>query len=140
MPRLTGQDHPPREGWNPVSTYLYLVCPAHETPVRAVEESGQHYYDLPQIRFDWLRREHWLAYIDRFPGTLTREYDHLTYFQRRTWVFLREHRDCQVPPYIVSEYGDRFDIEAPTIDALLTTEPSARPGLGAPAAAGGRDG
>lgn len=106
-------------GWGVVgvSTYLYLACPTDDKV--ATEESGQHYYDLPTIRFNWLRRGHWLPYIDRFPGTLGREFDHLSYFERNTFSFLREHRYCGTP-YIVSEYGDRFAIEAPTIEALLS--------------------
>lgn len=106
-----------------MSTYLHLVCPHHEEPVQAEDESGQHYYDLPTIRFDWLRRDHWLPYIDRFPGTLGRDFDHLSYFQRNTLTFIREHRDCGTP-YILSEVGSRFSIESPSIEALLSEEPT----------------
>lgn len=105
-----------------MSTYLYLVCEHHDEPVTAEDESGQHFYDLPQLRFDWLNREHWLAYIERFPDALTRDWDHLSYFQRHTFWFLREHAGCGTP-VVVSEYGDRFPIEAPTIDALMSATP-----------------
>lgn len=104
-----------------MSTWMYLVCPHHDEPVRSEEESGQHHYDLPTIRFNWLRRDHWLTYIDRFPGALGRDFDHLSYFERATFTFLRDHRDCGTP-YIRDEYGGRYSIEAPTIDALLTTK------------------
>jgi len=108
---------------------MYLVCESHEEPVRADMESGQHHYDLPTIRFNWLRRDHWLPYIDRFPGTLSREFDHLSYFERNTLAFIREHRECGTP-HIVSEYGEqRFSIEAPTIEALLSTDAVYSPGL-----------
>lgn len=103
-----------------MSTWMYLVCPSHEAPVKSDGESGQHTYDVPQVRFDWLRRDHWLQYIDRFPDTLTRDYDHLSYFQRNTFAFLRDHRDCTEAPYIESEYGGRYFIEPTSIDELLT--------------------
>jgi hypothetical protein len=98
---------------------MYLVCDGHGEPVRSADESGQHYYDLPTIRFNWLRRDHWLPYVDRFPGTLGRDCDHLSYFERNTFTFLHEHRNCGTP-CIVSEYGETFSIEAPTIASLLS--------------------
>lgn len=119
-----------------MSTWMYLACDSHDEPVQAEEESGQHYYDLPTIRFNWLRRGHWLPYIDRFPGTLGREFDHLSYFERNTFAFLREHRDCAGVPYIVSEYGERFSIESPDIAALLSAD-STR--ITAPAVSAGGD-
>lgn len=100
---------------------MNLECPHHEVPVRSEDESGQHHYDLPTIRFNWLRRDHWLDYIDRFPGTLSREYDHLSYFERNTFSFFKEHRDCG-EPRIVSEYGEIFSIHADTIEELLTED------------------
>ena len=106
-----------------MSTYLYLVCPHHEEPVQADEESGQHYYDLPQIRFDWLRRDHWMSYIDRFPDTLSRDWDHLAYFSRNTFRFLREHRECGTP-YIETEYGDQLPVESATLYELLSESPA----------------
>jgi hypothetical protein len=115
----------PVEG-KPLSTCLYLACENHAHPIRAEDESGQHHHDLPQIRFDWLRRDHWLPYIDRFPDTLTADYDHLTYFQRATWKFLVEHRDCGTP-HIISEHGERFTIEAPSITALMSETGSYAP-------------
>ena len=102
---------------------MYLVCPDHDEPERSEEESGQHHYDLPTIRFNYLRRDHWLSYIDRFPGTLSREFDHLSYFERNTMRFLREHRDCALP-YIESEYGERFHINVENLDDLLTLDGS----------------
>lgn len=100
---------------------MYLVCPHHDEPVQAERESGQHHYDLPTIRFNYLRRDHWLNYIERFPGTLTRGYDHLSYFERATFTFLGEHRDCALP-YIQSEYGERFHIDVENLDDLLTLD------------------
>lgn len=100
---------------------MYLECPHHEEVVRAEEESGQHHYDLPTIRFNWLRRGHWFQYIDRFPGTLSREFDHLSYFERNTFRFLREHRECG-EPRIVSEHGEVFEIHADTLAELVSED------------------
>lgn len=102
-----------------MSTYIYLVCEAHDEPVRAEDESGQHLYDLPQLRFDWLNRKHWLAYIEQFPDALTREYDHLSYFQRNTFWFLRDHAECGDAMHVVTEYGERMPLHVESIDGLL---------------------
>ena len=40
-----------------MSTDYYLVCMDHEPRLRAMSESGQHDYDLPQIRADIADRE-----------------------------------------------------------------------------------
>lgn len=103
-----------------MSTWIYLVCAQHDEPVQAEDESGQHLYDLPQLRFDWLNRRHWLAYIERFPGTLTREFDHLSYFQRNTFAFLRDHADCD-QMHVVTEYGERLRLAATSIEGLFQT-------------------
>lgn len=104
-----------------MSTWIYLVCEQHDEPVRANYESGQHLYDLPQLRLDWLNRRHWLAYIERFPGTLTREFDLLTYFQRHTFAFLRDHADCD-QMHVVTEYGERLPLAVTSIEGLLQTD------------------
>lgn len=99
-----------------MSTYIYLHCAEHDE--RASEESGQHLYDLPQLRFDWLNRKHWLAYIKMFPDTLTREWDHLSYFQRHTFGFLCEHAEC-TRMYVESEYGEFFSLHASTVEEIF---------------------
>lgn len=104
-----------------MSTWIYLRCDHHDEPIMAEEESGQHLYDLPQLRFDWLNRKHWLAYIERFPDALTRNWDHLSYFQRNTFRFLRDHADCGTPT-IRSEYGVTYPIDADSIAALMSKE------------------
>lgn len=108
-----------------MSTYIYLVCEAHDAPVKSGEESGQHLYDLPQLRLDWLNRKHWLSYIERFPDALTREWDHLSYFQRNTFGFLREHADCGDSMHVVTEYGVQMPLRIKTVDALLDTSTEA---------------
>lgn len=123
-----------------MSTYIYLACEAHDEPVRAEDESGQHLYDLPQLRFDWLNRKHWLAYIERFPDALTRSWDHLSYFQRNTFGFLRDHAECGEAMHVVTEYGERMPLTAETVAEMFdqsrftpanpspTTDPASVPG------------
>lgn len=103
-----------------MSTFIYLRCDHHDEPILSEEESGQHRYDLPQLRFDWINRKHWLQYIDHFPDALTQGWDHLSYFQRHTYSFLRDHADCGTPA-VVDEYGGTYSIEAATIEALMST-------------------
>lgn len=87
-----------------MSTYLYLVCVAHEPPLQAQEESGQHLRDLPQIRADIANREQIVAgwSVDCYiPG----------YFRRHTARFLAAHPRC--PLAIVDEYGRRHPTTEP---------------------------
>lgn len=94
-----------------MSTYLYLVCPSHDEPVAAANESGQHHRDLTQIRTDWARREHWLAHVDLFPNALTSPKSTLGPFQRHTVAFIAEHRNCPDAPFVETEYGIRYPID-----------------------------
>lgn len=56
-----------------MSTYLYLVCESHTPPIVADDESGQHLYDLPQIRSDLANRD-LIAKVPRGPSTLLLEH------------------------------------------------------------------
>ena len=42
-----------------MSTWIYLECADHDPPISADGESGQHLYDLPDIREDIRRRAEW---------------------------------------------------------------------------------
>lgn len=79
-----------------MSTYLYLLCQDHTPPLRAREESGQHLYDLPDIRNDIARRDVIADFYDEGKTT----FDH---FRRNTAEFLSNHRVCAIG--IVDEYG-----------------------------------
>ena len=79
-----------------MSTYMYLQCQNHLPPLTADDESGQHYYDLPQIKQDLENREQLveLAEVDMLPTE---------YFRKNTVKFLVQHQDCFIE--IISEYG-----------------------------------
>ena len=81
-----------------MSTWLYLVCEDHNPPIRADDESGQHLYDLPQIRADLADRA---SVIEQW------EHDEFDvdgdYFRRHTARFLAGHRECAIS--IRDEYG-----------------------------------
>lgn len=96
-----------------MSTWLYLECHSHNPPLRAPEESGQHLYDLPQLRstLQWdskklqeqLERYTYDSYADTwdvFHG----------YFFGNTAKFLVEHPNCEIK--IIDELG----VEHPTFD------------------------
>jgi len=86
-----------------MSTWIYLRCEDHTPPLMADDESGQHLYDLPQIRADIAGRDALVAAIK----------DGLTvddYFRRHTARFLVQHPKCRLS--IQDEYGD----EHPLID------------------------
>lgn len=84
-----------------MSTYLYLVCVAHDPPLRADCESGQHLYDLPQIRADIRNRDEIVKAME-----LGMEPDSgPLHFRRATARFLSEHPRC--PLAIYDEYGER---------------------------------
>ena len=85
-----------------MSTWLYLVCQDHNPPIVADDESGQHLYDLPQIRADVADRasvveQYWAGEFDRTDG------HDLDYFRRHTGRFLSAHRECAIG--IRDEYG-----------------------------------
>jgi hypothetical protein len=79
-----------------MSTYIYLQCLDHTPPLKASDESGQHLYDLPQIRADIANRERIVAaYKDDWqPGG---------YFRGHTAWFLVQHPTCRLG--IIDEYG-----------------------------------
>lgn len=85
-----------------MSTYLYLECLDHDPPLRAEEESGQHLYDLPQIRRDVADRGTVLA--DETGETWPRDY-----FRRHTARFLAAHPRCHIG--IRDEYGSPYDLK-----------------------------
>jgi len=78
-----------------VSTYLYLACKDHDPPLLADSESGQHLYDLPQIREDIADRD---AIVSLGDGV---DYGH--WFRNSTARFLRAHPKCEIA--IRDEYG-----------------------------------
>ena len=84
-----------------MSTYLYLQCEDHDPPLSATEESGQHLYDLPQIRDDIANRD--LLVAAAKDGM---EMD--GYFRRNTLRFLRQHPKCRLG--IWDEYGDEHPV------------------------------
>lgn len=85
-----------------MSTYLYLECQQHNPPLRAENESGQHLYDLPNIRQD-IRNRDVVAQIWR------EEYGGgFGYFRNNTAQFLALHADC--PLGIVDEYGNHHSL------------------------------
>lgn len=78
-----------------MSTYLYVRCLSHNPPLVSEEESGQHTYDLEQIRVD-------LA-MDRDELLRRLREGLLTYFSRDTARFISHHKGCPVD--IIDEYG-----------------------------------
>lgn len=93
-----------------MSTWIYLVCTDHTPPICAEGESGQHLYDLPQLRRDLAERE-------RIAGMSDGEFD-MTYrglpdrFTANTWQFLRQHPECSIE--IQDEYDRVHPIEDPS--------------------------
>lgn len=79
-----------------MSTDVYLECLDHEPRLRADGESGQHLYDLPQIRADIANRNRIAAaWEDGWTA------DH--HFRRNTARFLAAHPKCRIG--IRDEYG-----------------------------------
>lgn len=82
-----------------MSTYLYLQCETHTPRLRADSESGQHLYDLEQIRSDIANRAAIVAaWRDDW-----RPDDGPTYWRSNTARFLAEHPHCVIG--IIDEYG-----------------------------------
>jgi hypothetical protein len=84
-----------------VSTYIYLQCLDHDPPLRAEDESGQHLYDLDEIRRDIADRETMIRYYRT--GTS------FAYFQQHTARFLAQHEKCRIG--IADEYGVEYPLE-----------------------------
>ena len=83
------------EGEPAVSTYVYLRCEDHDPPLTSDGESGQHLYDLDQIRADIANRD---AVAAAWRDDLTSQDS----FRRSTARFLAEHPKCQIG--IIDEY------------------------------------
>ena len=84
-----------------MSTYLYLKCLDHDPPLLAEAESGQHLYDLAQIREDIACRAA-LVGVKRWD---------LGYFRAHTARFLNQHQGCRIG--IEDEYGRDYTEDAP---------------------------
>lgn len=87
-----------------MSTWIYLRCEDHNPPLLAEDESGQHLYDLPQLRADIRDRDYMARLYEDTYG------DGLGYFRRHTARFLATHKACRLG--IVDEYG----VEHPLTD------------------------
>ena len=108
-----------------MSTYIYLQCLDHDPPLRAQDESGQHYYDLPRIRADVANRVELIGEYDsgelwRRNRELGEMYDwrdpfwftpgaHDPYFQLQSVPFLADHLGCNLG--IVTEYGKQLSLD-----------------------------
>lgn|GEM_PF-2023782 len=98
-----------------MSTWLYLECLDHTPPLRAVDESGQHHYDLPRIREEVATREQmvarhksgalWRAYND---ANIAGRHDSAAYFARHSGAFLAQHQTCRIG--IRDEYGVEYPL------------------------------
>lgn len=102
-----------------MSTYLYLVCEDHDPPLVAGSESGQHHFDLSQIREDIENRDAIVKIGAVFADNL----------RSATARFLGQHAQCRIG--IQDEYGDRHPVvevaDAPqvpegAVEAPLRTE------------------
>ena len=92
-----------------MSTWLYLECLDHDPPLRADDESGQHLYDLPQIRADIADRD---ALVAAVRATRFGDVEQVTndYFRRHTLRFLVAHPTCHIG--IRDEYGHLHPLDA----------------------------
>ena len=88
-----------------MSTYLYLTCLDHDPPLRAESESGQHLYDLPDIRTDIRDRDALVRLWD--DGALGQRWTGLP--RVNSLRFLSQHRTCRIG--IVDEYGETHPLE-----------------------------
>jgi hypothetical protein len=86
-----------------VSTWIYLRCEDHDPPLQADGESGQHLYDLPQVRADLLNRD---ALVAAWRDDLRPGRDH---FRSNTIRFLVAHPRCHIR--IWDEYGVEHSTE-----------------------------
>ena len=72
-----------------MSTWLYLECADHDPPITADEESGQHLYDLTNIRADLRNRE--LIVANTKNGDWPTDY-----YRVHTARFLAQHPKCRI--------------------------------------------
>lgn len=101
-----------------MSTYIYLVCEDHEPPLLAEGESGQHVYDLPDIRRD-------LANRDLLVAAAAEGAEINDYFRRNTLRFLLLHPACRIG--IADEYGCRYDPQSAGLTPLTTASTKENP-------------
>lgn len=80
-----------------MSTWLYLECLDHDPPLQAEDESGQHLYDLPDIREDISNRD---VLVRMHETTIAADFG---YFRNHTVRFLAHHKKCRIG--IRDEYG-----------------------------------
>lgn len=76
-----------------------LECLDHDPPLRADGESGQHLYDLPEIRADIANRD-----------TADADTDYGHFFRNNTARFLVQHPNCHIG--IRDEYGREHPVTA----------------------------
>ena len=90
-----------------MSTYIHLQCLSRNPPLVADGESGQHLYDLPQLREDIANRYLIVqaAKADIWPDD---------YFRRNTANFLAAHPFCRLG--IEDEYGREHPLEEESED------------------------
>ena len=86
-----------------MSTYLYLECLDHDPPLRSQGESGQHLYDLADIRADIADRDALVSLATRL-GYL----DLGHWFRNNSAAFLTAHPRCRIG--IRDEYGNEHQI------------------------------
>lgn len=79
-----------------MSTYIYLQCIAHDPPITAHAESGQHLYDLDRLRDELVSRDVYVKAV-KAGANFNDQYTNATAH------FLSEHPLC--PLKIVDEYG-----------------------------------
>lgn len=75
---------------------MYLECTCHDPPLQASEESGQHYYDLPDIFDDIDNRDEVIAKFKCSVWPSGR-------FRWNTARFLAAHPHCDIR--VINEYG-----------------------------------
>lgn len=96
-----------------MSTWLYLECHSHTPPLRAEQESGQHLYDLPQLRATLKMSHDELKILlenykyDSYADTWDVNHG---YFFGNTARFLVEHPHCEI------QIWDELGVEHPTTD------------------------
>ncbi|HEY9249380.1 MAG TPA: hypothetical protein VIO38_09625 [Rariglobus sp.] len=86
-----------------MSTWLYLECLDHTPPLLAEDESGQHLYDLPQIRAD-------IASRDRIVANVADDIWADESYRRNTARFLAKHPKCRIG------VRDEYDVEHPVTE------------------------
>ena len=90
-----------------MSTYLYLECLDHDPPLRCEGESGQHLYDLADIRADIAARAA-LVEIQKLDGWIDRGH----HFRNNSARFLAAHPRCRIG------IRDEYDVEHPITEEV----------------------